>query len=294
MKLFAFGIGYSVKAYLRGHANDWTQMAGTVRSAEKASRLAKSIRNLEAFAFGGEGAEPGLIERLKEADALLISVPPRGHDLVLARFAAEIANSNVARIVYLSTIGVYGGDDGGWVDETTPPAGRIERARARIAAENEWLALARPDRRVFVLRLAGIYGVGRNALVNLRDGTAKRIVRSGQVFNRIHTDDIAQAISACFATSHIGGVFNVCDDEPAPPQDVVAYGAGLLSVPPPAEIPFEQADLSPMARSFWASNKRVSNRKLKQELGIKLRYPTYREGLAALRQTLDADESMAN
>lgn len=282
MRLFVFGVGFSVEAYLHAHARDWDSVAGTVRSSAKAARLASQIPGFQPLVFDGDHADPLLEARLAGADALLVSVPPGRGDPVLQRYARTIAASHVRAIVYLSTIGVYGGDDGGWVDETTAPAPVVARGMARVEAENGWLALGAPDRKVFVLRLAGIYGPGRNALVNLREGEAKRIVRPGQVFNRIHVADIAQAIAACFATDSAGGVVNVCDDEPAPPQDVVTFAAGLLGVAPPPEVPFEQAELSPMARSFWASNKRVSNRKLRTQLRVELRYPSYREGLAAL------------
>jgi nucleoside-diphosphate-sugar epimerase len=158
----------------------------------------------------------------------------------------------------------------------------VTRGEARVAAERGWLDLATGARRVFVLRLAGIYGPGRNAIANLRDGSARRIVKPGQVFNRIHVDDISRAIAVCMATDRAGGVVNVCDDEPAPPQDVIAYAADLIGVEAPPEIPFEQARLSPMAATFWATCKRVSNRKLREELSVELAYPTLREGLAAL------------
>lgn len=282
MKLFAFGIGYSVEAYLRSHGADWTRIAGTVRSADKAERLARDIRGLETFVFDGATANPGLISRLDSSDALLVSIPPRGGDPVLGHLRRVIERSSIGRIVYLSTIGVYGGEHGEWVDETTPPAAHLERAAARIEAEKGWMALGGPGRQIFVLRLAGIYGPGRNALENMLDGAAKRIVRPGQVFNRIHTADIAQTIAACFVSDCGGGVFNVCDDEPAPPQDVVTFAARLLRLEPPRETAFEDAQLSPMARSFWATNKRVANRKLRETLGVDLLYPTYREGLTAL------------
>ena len=282
MKLFVFGIGYSVATYLRDHAKDWSAVAGTVRTPEKAKRIAADFPGMKAFVFDGSVAEPGLEEALVSADALLVSVPAIAGDPALRTFSAQIDASGIRRIVYLSTLGVYGDAAGGWVDETTPVDPAASRGEARVAAENEWLALSNAARRVFVLRLAGIYGPGRNAIANLRDGTARRIVKPGQVFNRIHVEDIARAIAACMSTQHVGGVFNVCDDEPAPPQDVVTCAAQILGVAPPPEIPFEQASFSPMAASFWTSSKRVSNRKLRQELGVELAYPTYREGLAAL------------
>ena len=157
-----------------------------------------------------------------------------------------------------------------------------QEALAAAGAQAEWLSLATPQRKVFVLRLAGIYGPGRNQVENLRNGTARRIVKEGQVFNRIHVEDISRAIAACLGTDAPGGVFNVTDDEPAPPQDVVTYGADLIGVPPPTETPFAQADFSPMALSFWGQNKRVANRRLREELGVDLAFPTYREGLRGL------------
>jgi nucleoside-diphosphate-sugar epimerase len=179
---------------------------------------------------------------------------------------------------------VYGDHGGAWIDETAPPNPTSARSRRRLAAEEAWLALGRrTGKPVQVFRLAGIYGPRRNPLAQLAAGTATRIVKPGQIFNRIHVDDIAAALAASLDRPRAGAVYNVADDEPAPPQDVVAYAASLAGVVPPAEIPFDEASLSPMARSFYAETKRVSNRLLKQELGLTLRYPTYREGLAALR-----------
>jgi nucleoside-diphosphate-sugar epimerase len=282
MKLFVFGMGYSAGFFVREHMHDFASICGTVRAPEKAARIAADSPGLDVLTFDDPRVEP----RLAEADILLVSVAPSGVDPVLARFRRNIAASKISRIVYLSTIGVYGGKNGAWVDEATPPDTSAGRADARIAAENEWVALgAETGKKVFVLRLAGIYGPGRNMVENLRAGTARRIVRPGQVFNRIHVADIAQAIAACIATDLDGGVFNVCDDEPGPPQDVITYSANMIGIAPPPEIPFERADLSPMARGFWTNNQRVSNRRLKERLGVRLLYPTYREGLAALAKT---------
>ena len=283
MKLFVFGVGYSVETYLKAHAQDWTDIVGTVRTPAKARQIETSLPGLKAMVFDGSEADPAVDAALAGADALLVSVPPTSGDPALRAFRQAIAASKISRIVYLSTLGVYGDARGGWVDETTPPDPAVSRGEARITAENGWMELAQPPKRmVFVLRLAGIYGPGRNAIANLRDGTARRVVKAGQVFNRIHVEDISRSIAACMATDHAGGVFNVCDNEPAPPQDVVASAAEIIGVAPPPEIPFEQASFSPMAASFWATSKRVSNRKLRQELGVDLAYPTYREGLAAL------------
>ena len=187
---------------------------------------------------------------------------------------------------YLSTIGVYGDLEGGWADEDTPAVPDTERGAARIEAEAAWTAFCRErGLPLDIFRLAGIYGPGRNPLDRIRRGEARRIVKPGQVFNRIHVDDIAQTVAAAiFQERQEPGtrLFNLADDEPAPPQDVILYAAELIGAPPPPEIPFESAALSPMARSFYAGNKRIRNDKIKRELGVALKYPTYREGLARL------------
>ncbi len=184
---------------------------------------------------------------------------------------------------YLSTTGVYGDRDGGWVDEEAPLEPTGARGRKRVAAEAAWLALRRDHGvPVHLFRLAGIYGPGRNALATVQAGRAKRIDKPGQVFSRIHVDDIATVLEASMARPNPGRAYNVCDDEPAPPAEVIAHACDLLGVAPPPLVPFEQAELSAMARSFYRDNKRVSNRRIKQELGVKLAYPGYKAGLAAL------------
>jgi nucleoside-diphosphate-sugar epimerase len=189
--------------------------------------------------------------------------------------------SNLQWAGYLSTVGVYGDHDGAWVDEETPVDPQSKRSRMRVDAENAWLhRQAVVGFELGIFRLAGIYGPGRSALDKVRDGTARRIIKPGQVFNRIHVDDIGRVVAAA-ATRGAGGVFNVSDDEPGPPQDVIAHAADLLGVDAPPEVLFEEADLSPMGRSFYGENKRVSNARIKQAFGPML-YPTYREGLAAL------------
>ncbi len=223
---------------------------------------------------------------MQAADALLVSIPPDEEgDPVLARFAGAIASaSHLSWIGYLSTIGVYGDHGGAWIDEATPPKPVSDRSKERLAAENAWLDLgARSGKAVHIFRIAGIYGPGRNALKNLADGTAKRIVKPGQVFNRIHVADIAAVLMASIERPRAGAIYNLADDEPAPAQDVVAYAAGLAGVPPPPEVPFAEVRLGPMAASFYGESKRASNRLIKDELGVRLRYPTYREGLQALR-----------
>jgi nucleoside-diphosphate-sugar epimerase len=182
---------------------------------------------------------------------------------------------------YLSTTGVYGDRGGAWVDEADAVAPTMARTRRRVAAEGHWLASGLP---VHIFRLAGIYGpgAGRNALDAVRGGRARRIVKTGQVFGRVHVDDIVQVLRASIARPNPGAIYNVADDEPAPPQDVIAFACQLLGVAPPPEMPFEAAELSPMARSFYADNRRVCNARIKRELGIKLRYPTYRDGLRVI------------
>lgn len=280
MNLFVFGLGYSVRHFLARHRDDFADVAGTVRTREKASLLGHSEPSVEAVPFDDRAAVEA---RLHEADVLLVSIPSENDDPALRLYGDAIAAApKISRVVYLSTIGVYGDHDGAWIDERAPLKPVSKRNRARIEAETAWLSLASPQRRVFVLRLAGIYGPDRNQIENLRNGTARRIVKDGQVFNRIHVEDISRTIAACLRADSRGGVFNVTDDEPAPPQDVVACGATLLGIAPPPEVPFEQADFSPMALSFWGQNKRVSNRRLREELEVDLAFPTYREGLSGL------------
>ena len=284
MRLFVFGLGYSALAYVRAAKAGTERVVGTVRGSEEAPALARR-EGIEVIAFDGRGPSADVIAAFKGTTHLLVSVPPgEAGDPVINDHAADIAaTASIASIVYLSTIGVYGDHGGGWVDEDTPPTPLTARSKARLAAENAWRHLAEgAGKPLAILRLAGIYGPGRNALVDLKAGTARRIVKPGQMFNRIHVGDIALAIAAAF-DRRADGVFNLADDEPAPPQDVVAYAAELLGVPPPPAIPFESADLSPMGRSFYGENKRVRNARMKESLGVSLRFASYREGLASLR-----------
>lgn len=282
MKLLVFGPGYSASAAierLRGRA-DW--IAATARSAEAAADLAH--RGIRALAFDGADASDALRRAVGEATHLLVSIPPGdAGDPVLATLADAIRTApGLEAAVYLSTVGVYGDHGGAWVDEETPPQPKSRRSVARLEAEKAWQTLA-AERALplAVLRLGGIYGPGRNALTSLAEGSARRIVKPGQVFNRIHVDDIAAAVEAAFER-RAEGTFNVVDDEPAPAQDVVAFAAGLMGVAPPPEIPFDAAELTPMARSFYGENKRVRNARAKAVLGLVPAYPTYREGLTAL------------
>jgi nucleoside-diphosphate-sugar epimerase len=276
MRLFILGLGYSARHFVARFGGTFTHIAGTVRDPARR----ETIAGIEMHAFSGSDMDGATVERLRNADVVLVSIPPGPHgDPAIAAFADTLAANHARKVVYLSTIGVYGDHRGAWVDESTPPQALLDRTRLRLAAEEAWAETTHGD--AAILRLAGIYGPGRNALANLRAGMARRIVKQGQIFNRIHVEDIATAIMAA-ARHRGGGLWNVCDDEPAPPQDVIAYAAELMDVAPPAEEPFETAEMSAMARSFYASSARVSNAKLKRELGVTLACPTYRHGLDTL------------
>jgi len=291
--LFCFGLGYSASHYIREFGGRFDRIAGTVTTREKAAAIAVATigrHKVEAFVFDGTDAPTEITAALMDAVAVLVSVPPGEEgDPVLRHFASTIAGApQLESMVYLSTIGVYGDHAGAWVDERTPPTPISERSRARLAAEQEWQALGSS---VAILRLSGIYGPGQSALIQVARGTAKRIDKLGQVFNRIHVEDIAQAIDAAF-TQRAEGIVNVTDDEPTAQGVPVAFAAKLLGVAPPPEVLFDEAakNMSPMALSFYAESKRVRNDKLKRALGVRLRYPTYREGLRALFESGEGSE----
>lgn len=277
--IFLFGAGYSTRAFARESAG--ATIVGTTRSPEKFEVLRRA--GVAPLVFDG-ALTPEIGEALAAATHLVISIAPEETgDPVLNAARAFIAEKMPALrwIGYLSTVGVYGDRGGGWVDEAGECRPVSRRSAMRVEAEQEWLALGRRiGRPVAVLRLSGIYGPGRNAFVNLQNGTARRIVKPGQVFNRIHRDDIAGALRH-LADRALGGVFNVTDDCPSPPQDVVAYAASLMGVEPPPEVPFEAAGLSPMARSFYGEAKRVSNRAIKAA-GYRFRFPDYRSAFDRL------------
>lgn len=281
-RLFCFGLGYSAARIARLLADEGWHVTGTARTPDGAATIAS--QGYDAVLFDGTAPGVGVSDALTRATHVLVSVPPGPDDPVLRHHEADLRNAtSLSWIGYLSTVGVYGDRQGGWVDETALTDATSLRGRERIAAETAWLALGSAlDVPTQIFRLAGIYGPGRSAIDRLREGTAHRIVKPGQVFNRIHVDDIARTVRAAMTQPVTSRIFNVTDDEPAPPQDVVAYAADLLGVPPPPEVAFDDADLSPMARSFYADNKRVSNARLRQELGVALKFPTYREGLRAI------------
>jgi nucleoside-diphosphate-sugar epimerase len=283
MKLFIFGLGYSASAVGTLLRESGWQVQGSVRWPEKFEEL--SGGGFEPCLFSDRASVEGA---LRDTTHCLISVPPgKGGDPVLAAYSrALLGAASLSWAGYLSTIGVYGDLKGGWVDEETPAGPETGRGEARIKAEMAWAEFCRARGvPLDIFRLAGIYGPGRAPFSKIQTGEARRIVKPGQVFNRIHVEDIAQTVAAAILQDRqeLGThIFNLADDEPAPPQDVILYAAQLIGVPPPPEIPFESAALSPMARSFYSGNRRVRNAKIKRELGIVLRYPTYREGLRAL------------
>ena len=284
MRLFVFGLGYSADAFVRRVSSRCVTITATTRSEEKAARLAE--RGIVPVLFDGAAPSEAVREALADATHVLVSIAPgEAGDPVLTHHAADLAAARPNWVGYLSTVGVYGNHDGGWVDEETPCRPVSRRSRQRIEAEEAWLAFAvEHDVPVQIFRLSGIYGPGRNTFMNFEKGTARRLIKPGQVFNRIHVEDIAGALEAAIDAAPTTRIFNVTDDEPAPPQDVITYAAKLLGVAPPPEQDFETADLSPMARSFYGENKRVSNERVKRELGYTFRYPDYRTALDALHR----------
>lgn len=280
-RLFCFGIGYTAMALIaRLRGRGW-EIAGTCRSTERQAEL--RARGIAAALFDrAHPLDPGL---LRGTTHLLSSVPPEdtGDPVLESCGIAIAALRGLAWVGYLSTTGVYGDHQGAWVDEATAPAPATMRGRRRLAAEERWATLERQrGLPVHRFRLAGIYGPGRNVLLQLRAGTARLIEKPGQVFSRIHVADIAMALEASMARPNPGQVYNLCDDEPAAPAEVMTYAAALLGLPLPPGIPLSAPEVSEMARSFYADNKRVRATRIKRELGLVWRYPTYREGLSAL------------
>ena len=282
--LLCFGFGFSARTFAAGFDRRAWKISATSRDEE-------GIAEISAQGFNGLLFD-NTLQISPDVTHLLISAPPAENgDPVLRLIQAQLQrlSKQLKWVGYLSTTGVYGDRGGDWVDEDSPLEPTTVRGWRRLEAERSWLRLHSDfGLPVHVFRLAGIYGPGRNTLLNVRDGSAKRIIKPGQIFSRIHVDDIAGVLAASTAKPNPGRAYNVCDDEPCPPQEVVAYAADLLGLPLPPEIPFEQVELSPMAKSFYADSKRVSNKRIKTELGYRLIYPTYRDGLRALKSTLTA------
>jgi nucleoside-diphosphate-sugar epimerase len=272
--LLSLGHGYSARALARRLVPQGWRVIGTTRNPAKAD------------VFRAEGVEPlvwpgDLDWVLEEATHILCSAAPDAKGDPFLQAMPVIAKSKAGWVGYLSTTGVYGDHDGGWVDEQTPLTPQSDRGRQRVLAEGQWRATGLP---VHIFRLAGIYGPGRGPFEKVRDGTARRIIKPGQVFSRIHVDDIAQVLEASMCHPNPGAAYNVCDDNPCPPQDVIAHAAQLLGMPEPPAVPFEQVapTMTPMALGFYSESKKVRNDRIKDELGVKLLYPDYPQGLAAL------------
>lgn len=286
--LVCLGFGYAAQHYAALYGSRFARIVGTSRTAESAAALGSARyggRSVELIAFDGRSSS-ALDAAIADANALLVSVAPGGTgDPVLAHLRDPVAAApSLASIVYLSTIAVYGDHEGRWIDEATPLSPDLARAAARIEAEREWQALGMARRTpVAVIRIAGIYGPGASAIEAVRAGRARRIAKPGQVFNRIHVADLAQIIDLAIA-HRASGAFNAADDEPTPPGDPIVFAADLIGAARPPEIPFEEAKatMSPLAASFYGECKRVRNDRIKSVLGVRLRYPTYRDGLRAL------------
>ena len=278
MNLFCFGLGYCADYLSTKFIKQGWQVSATCRSSEKAAVMDAS--DIRPVLLPGRKVT---VTDLGKADHILISVPPEqdGSDPVLNFAGAALAalQDQIKWVGYLSTTGVYGDHQGAWIDEETPAGLLSERGQRRVAAEAQWAATGLP---MHYFRLAGIYGPGRNSLRALQNGTARRVVKQGQVFSRIHLADITRILEASIANPNAGRAYSVCDDTPAPPQDVVTYAAELMGVSPPALQDFATAELSPMARSFYGENKCIRNYRIKEELGVSLEYPDYRAGLSAL------------
>lgn len=278
----AVGLGYCARHFANTRGDRLGEVIATARTPEGVAALPESMRG---FLFDGVGLSPELAAALADAEVLIASAPPDAAGDPVLRLGGEVlAGGRLRQVIYLTTLGVYGDYQGGWVDETSAPQAGTGRLERRLAAEAAWLDFGRAHgKHIAVLRLAGIYGPGRNVLAQLKAGEARIIDRPGQVFNRIHVEDVSRAIEAVMAHD-FHGLLNVADDLPTAPGEPVAYGAKLLGLEAPRAIPFDEAarTMSPMALSFWGASKRVSNRRLKDELGVDLAFPTFREGLDAL------------
>ncbi|MDR6100784.1 nucleoside-diphosphate-sugar epimerase [Agrobacterium larrymoorei] len=281
-QLMIFGAGYSGRAIAKSLQDSMVRVCGTTRSAEQADKL-RSL-GITPFIFDGETLDSAIRSELSTVTHLVQSIAPGRTGDPLMRLCGRNLKSLMPQlewVAYLSTVGVYGNHDGAWVDEETPCKPVSARSLERVEAEQAWTKAAHDASvRLCILRLSGIYGPGRNGFMNLEKGTARRLIKQDQVFNRIRVEDIGAA-SAFLVSRNASGIFNVTDDEPAPPQDVVTFAAELMKIEPPPEQSFETAELSPMARSFYGENKRVSNGKLRH-MGFSFRYPDYRVSLREL------------
>lgn len=275
--LLSLGHGFSARALAPLLLSEGWEVIGTTRDPAKLEAMRAT--GISAILWQAEA----VTEALGRATHLLMSAAPDAEGdpaLRLVGPAIEERAPGIEWAGYLSTTGVYGDHQGGWVTEETPLAPATRRGQLRVEAENAWSSV--PSLPLHIFRLAGIYGPGRGPFAKLRKGTARRIIKPNQVFSRIHVEDIAQVLRASIARPNPGTAYNLCDDAPAPPQDVIACAAEMLGMPIPPEVPFEEAELSPMARSFYGESKRVSNARIKEELGVTLRYPDYQSALTAI------------
>lgn len=277
--LLIFGCGYSAQAFVRRLGSGWA-VTGTTRTPENAAAL--RAMGIRARLWPGTDMEPDIAA----ASHVLLSIAPGADGDPVAAACADgfrRAAPRLSWVGYLSTTGVYGDHGGDWVDETTPLAPTTQRGRQRVLAETQWRDLAAESGLpLHIFRLAGIYGPGRGPFEKVRNGTARRIVKENQYFSRIHVDDIAAVLAASVERPDPGAIYNVADDDPSPPEDVLAEAARLLGLPLPPEIAFDTADMTPLARSFYTESKRVRNDRIKRDLGVRLRFPDYRSGLRAM------------
>ena len=281
--LFCFGLGFSCQALARRLISKGWLVSGTYRN----NKLRESIKKLgiSAYSYDGNQISSGIYDAIHKATHILISIPPqKSGDIVLKQFSSDIPNwKHLKWVGYISSTAVYGDTKGAWVDETSPLKPINSRGCQRVEAENTWIKLYKKyDLPVIIFRCVGIYGPGRNLLVSVRQGRARNIKKPDLVFSRIHVEDLAQILEASMQCPQPGEIYNVSDDHPSPPSEAVEYAYSLLKIKYPPPIPYESAELTDMARSFYQTNKRVSNKKIKKELGISLQYPDYRIGLNAL------------
>jgi len=288
MRAFFFGLGFSSQraAQIMHESGNFSGTLGTVRTPEKASAITNPAYS--ALVFDGTAPGPDVGQALKSGvtHAVLSIAPDENGDPVLRHHRVGLdAAADLQWLCYYSTVGVYGDFGGDWIDETVPLVPRNMRSDYRVIAEQQWRDYA-AERGVplTILRLAGIYGPGRSTFDKLREGTARRVIKPGQVFNRIHVEDIAR-VTLLAAEQRLDGTFNMADDEPAPPQDVIEYAAKMIGMDVPPDLPFEMTEMTPMQKSFYRDNKRVSNKAIKQALGIDMLYPNYREGLAQILES---------
>jgi nucleoside-diphosphate-sugar epimerase len=286
-KVFCFGLGFTGAAWVQEVRARGGTASGTCR--ENAHKDVWTEAGVQSYCFNGQEASEAVENAVREASHVLVTIPPQkdAEDVVLKHFKKTLIDSSQLRwLGYLSTTGVYGNRDGDWVDETSELKPEFDHQRRRVEAERQWLSLYKEHRvPVHIFRLAGIYGAGRNLLQRVQQGAARRIDQPGLVFNRIHVEDVAQVLSASMEHPHPGAIYNVSDDVPSSPAEAVAFACELLRIEVPPLIALDDAELSEMARGFYLTNKKVRNHKIKEELGIQLRYPDYKAGLRALLDT---------